>query len=501
MTKSIFCNAYPWLFPGGIGDLYDMQRGEWSVREWGRHLLRYFDGRFLQDQLFSLFVFNTMERHTNNSQGSFFFNNDKFIGKNPPTVEELKEQLRNKDDTYISMLRYFSRNIKGSDNYWRSKTEELEQWIAHHISRGRGPPTFFITFSCAENWWPDLRRLLGQLEDKAGNIASAAAIRNNSFSDMRNAAKKYPLFVNDFFMKRSKEFLNTVVKSALGIEHYWGRIEFAPGRGQIHLHLLAIAKDRAYLDEFYAAKSWEEKASVVDHYAKTRLDMTADVNIKDDDRTYYPSPMISPLSKKFCEVVDEKKDLEQLCQDCMCHHCNKFCLRDNKKGQPRTCRVGFGDEQDFLHQNTPGMELRDKAAIVTDKKGITKFRMRRTKSKRAVQHSRTLLKGWRANCDIKLLLYFSNPNFPDVGEIEEVSKYVVAYTGKRNHTSRHEKESIQNLVTWYVPIYSARNIYYSNIFHPKQRFQKISKHKQRSPRRRKIDYPEGFAWYERTAHC
>lgn len=453
MTKSIFCNAYPWLFPGGIGDLYDMKRGEWSVREWGRHLLRYFDGRFLQDQLFCLFVFNTMERHTNNTQGSFFFNNDKFIGKNPPTVEELKDRLRNNDDTYIQMLRYFSRNIKGSDNYWRSKTEELEQWIAHHISRGRGPPTFFITFSCAENWWPDLRRLLGQLEEKAGNIVSANAIKNNSFPEMREAAKKYPLFVNDFFMKRSKEFLNTVVKEALGIEHYWGRIEFAPGRGQIHLHLLAIAKDRAYLDDFYRAKTWEEKASVINYYAKTRLDMTADVNIKDDDPNYHPSHPQSPLSRKFCEVTDEKKDLELLCQDCMCHHCNKFCLRESKKGHPRTCRVGFGDEKQYLHQNTPGMNHRNKPEIVTDMKGITRFHMKRTKSKRVVQHSRTLLKGWRANCDIKLLLYFSNPNFPDVGEIEEVSKYVVAYTGKRNHTSREEKESIQNLITWYVTKY------------------------------------------------
>ena len=60
--------------------------------------------------------------------------------------------------------------------------------------------------------------------------------------------------------------------------------------------------------------------------------------------------------------------------------------------------------------------------------------------KRAVQHSRTLLKGWRANYNIKLLLYFSNPDLPDIGEIEDVCKYVVAYTGKRNHTSQQKKD-------------------------------------------------------------
>jgi len=113
---------------------------------------------------------------------------------------------------------------------------------------------------------------------------------------------------------------------------------------------------------------------------------------------------------------------------------------------PRTCRVGFGDEEHFNQQDTPGMDLLQKAAIIKDKKGIRQYRMKRTHSKRVVQHSRTLLKAWRANCDIKLLLYFSNPQFPDIGEIEDVCKYVVAYTGKRHQTSRQEKDAIQNLI-------------------------------------------------------
>ena len=100
-----------------------------------------------------------------------------------------------------------------------------------------------------------------------------------------------------------------------------------------------------------------------------------------------------------------------------------------------------------MKQDTPGMDLRDRSAIVNDKKGFKQFRMKRTYSKRAVQHSRTLLKSWRANCDIKLLLYFSNPSYPDIGEIEDVCRYVVAYTGKRNHTSQEEKSAIQNLIT------------------------------------------------------
>ena len=446
-TQSVFCNSYPWLFPGGVGDLYDIKRGTKCPKEWGRHLLHYYDNRFLDDQMFFLFVFNSIERHENNREGSYFFESGKFLGQNPPTIEKLKDNLAAGDDRYIQVLRYYARNIKGSDNYWCGKTQELESWIQHHVSRGRGPPTFFITFSCAENWWPDLRRCLAQLESHAGNEESAKLLRDNDFNAMKKASRKYPLFVNDFFMKRAKSFMKEVMKGALGIDHYWGRVEFVPGRGQIHIHMLGIAKDRAYLDGFYKAKTMKEKAAVVDKYAREHLDMIADINIKDDNRKYFPPHPQSPLARKFCEVTNENEDARLLCQDCMCHHCNKFCLRDNKKNKPRTCRCGFGNEEHFNCQDTPGMDLLDESAIVKDKKGIYQFRMKRTQSVRAVQHSRTLLKGWRGNCDIKLLLYFSDPNLPDIGEIEDVCKYVVAYTGKRNHTGQQEKTAIQDLIT------------------------------------------------------
>ena len=443
LTKQVFVNSYPWLFPGGIGDLYDMQRGEWSVKEWGKHLLRYYDGRFINDQFFTMFVHNTIQRHVNNSQGNFFFNSDQFIGSNPPSVESLKRKLEQGDIRYIQMLRYFSRNIKGSDNYWRARTEDLQQWIHHHIARGRGPPTFFITLSCAEYWWPDLKRLLIQLERKADRHEHASEIERGNIRALRKSAKRYSLYVNDFFMKRAKHFLKTVLKDALGIKHYWGRVEFAPGRGQIHLHLLAIAKGRAYLDEFYAAKTMDDKAKVVETYAKEHLNMTANVSIKDDDKNYHPDPIASPLTRKFCQCVDEAEDVRLLAQDCMCHFCNKFCLQSNKRNDPRTCRAGFGKESSFGYRDTPGMERRPKSEIVKDVKGYWHFQMKRKGSKRVVQHSRTLLQSWRANCDVKLLLYFSNPHLPDIGEIEEVCQYVVAYTGKRHKTTQDEKTAIR----------------------------------------------------------
>jgi hypothetical protein len=84
---------------------------------------------------------------------------------------------------------------------------------------------------------------------------------------MSNASWRHPLFVNEYFMKRAKSFMSTVVKMALGIEHYWGHVEFVPGRGAIHIHIVAIAKDMAYSQDFYHAKTAEDKTAVVNKYA------------------------------------------------------------------------------------------------------------------------------------------------------------------------------------------------------------------------------------------
>ena len=110
--------------------------------------------------MFSLFVFNSIERHKNNREGSYFFSSGIFLGQNPPTIAELKEKLESGDNRYIQMLCCYSRNSKDRDNYWRLKAQELEGWIQHRVLRGWGSPTFFITFSCAENGWPDLRQNL-----------------------------------------------------------------------------------------------------------------------------------------------------------------------------------------------------------------------------------------------------------------------------------------------------------------------------------------------------
>ena len=449
-TEQVFVNAYPWLFPGGIGDLYDPRRGKVKdIHSWATHLIRYQDGRFINDQMFCLYVLNVLQRHTNNSQGNFFYKDKNFLGASvrmPPTVEELQDQLKAGDMTYLNKLRYLAKGIRGSDSFWRGKTEELEAWIDFHISRGHGPPTHFTTLSCAENWWPDLRRLMIELEREAGNLTQVELLSKNDFSAMCKSVKRFTVYVNEFFMKRSKVFLDTVVKNALGIEHYWARVEFAPGRGQIHLHLLGIGRDKSYLYEFYRAKTEEEKAKVMEKYATSVLDMTADVDVSENHVSDKSPDSVNPLMHRFSECIDSGEDARMLCQECMVHSCNNYCLGDNVKCEPRECRFEYGKESEYGKCDTAGKPLCTTSVIVADRKRVEHFQLRRTKSRKAVQHSRTLLQSWRGNVDIQLLIYRSHPDKPDVSEIENVCKYVVAYASKKNHTSKKEKEAVQNIV-------------------------------------------------------
>ena len=90
----IFVNTFPWLFPGGVGDVkepYRIANTAKSPRQWANHLLHYFDGRFAKVKLWSFYVMNYVQRHHNQTSGKFFINN--FVKYNcPETIQELKQQ-------------------------------------------------------------------------------------------------------------------------------------------------------------------------------------------------------------------------------------------------------------------------------------------------------------------------------------------------------------------------------------------------------------------------
>lgn len=322
----IFCLAFPWLFPGGIGDIRESRHREVDIGEWAQNLLFYEDGRFAKDKFWSFFTLNFIQRHRNKSQSRWFVKD--FVGSMPPTLDSLQEQLDTGDNTFIDKLMYFGKVVPGSAAYWRGKKAELYSWINHHIEKGRGAPNVFMTLSCAEYFWPDLKRLLEECILKAENRTVNLSL---SHPELNKALNDYTSVVQEFFHIRVDEYLKTVGLNVFGITHFWGRFEFAKSRGQIHLHLLGITNDavgkNGISSKLFKWKDNKERQSkILANWARKKFNCTAEVNLEADNVT----GDVSPCKLRFRETDSIEKDGQDLCMFCQIHKCNDYCMRKTK---------------------------------------------------------------------------------------------------------------------------------------------------------------------------
>jgi hypothetical protein len=103
-----------------------------------------------------------------------------------------------------------------------------------------------MTLSCAEYFWPDLKRLL----EKYIHLTEGIQVDlNSNINKLHQALNDYTIIVQEFFQLRVDKFLKTIGLEVFGIKHYWGRFEFAKSRGQIHLYLLGITDDATIINK------------------------------------------------------------------------------------------------------------------------------------------------------------------------------------------------------------------------------------------------------------
>ena len=249
-TTRIFVNAFPHLYPGGIADINEQDRATTvHVTNWAKHLLLHADGRFARDPIWPFFAYNYATRQRNTQMGAYFVKSH--ISSPPRSIEQLQEQLRSGDSSFVNKIMFYTKRTRGTDAYWRHKRAELYNWIHYHIAAGNGAPDIFLTLSCAEYFWPDMIRLLeervwisnGKRTDDSGRKCYDSGMPidlSNNKAARNKAVNDYAIVVQEFFIARLEDWLNSIGRKILGIRHYWCRIEFAKGRGQIHAHLIAI---------------------------------------------------------------------------------------------------------------------------------------------------------------------------------------------------------------------------------------------------------------------
>ena len=119
------------------------------------------------------------------------------------------------------------------------------------------------------------------------------------------------------------------------------------------------------------------------------------------------------------------------------------------------CRFGAGKEVTKNECDTPGFELQEEPRLITQAKKIT-IELPRN-HRRIVQSSVPMLQSWRANCDVKILLYDTDPMKPDVNTISRVTDYVVSYSCKGNATMIEERFMSKNFVEKFTELTDDKN--------------------------------------------
>ena len=380
----IFVNMFPWLFPGGVGDINETGRHEKSLsfKKWADYLLHYEDGRFAKDRIWCFYTENMRQRRENMASGSFFINS--FVKSNiPESVQELQERVQQGDLSFIEKLQYFSQKAHGSDAFWRKQRYEVDSWINYHVENGNGPPTLFLTLSCAEYYWPEVIRLLEErIKMESGGVNSPNLKKNTKA--LRKAVIDYSIVIQEYFHRRVQIWIETVGKKIFGIKHFWYRHEFARGRGQIHTHMLCILDNATVMREAYKYREDKKKrVQILADYMRSTFDLSSehpatkengDIDLEKVGHPEGLAPSLpyeqQPTTKYLWEVLDHEEDITKLVNSCQMHVCNRFCLRSRgSTTKAKTfCRCGCGDLCKETNE-TPGFKIQEEDTMLVDSKG------------------------------------------------------------------------------------------------------------------------------------
>jgi hypothetical protein len=141
-----------------------------------------------------------------------FFIND-FIHPYSTDLDALKSNIQNGKDDFLQKLLHYSSKIRGSPSYWKSQKFKVFSWANRLIELGK-LPTLFISLSCAELFWEDLKRLL---YDRYKYIPESQRPALETKADILKAVKEYSIVVQEFFILKVRQWIETFGKDVFKI--------------------------------------------------------------------------------------------------------------------------------------------------------------------------------------------------------------------------------------------------------------------------------------------
>ena len=167
------------------------------------------------------------------------------------------------------------------------------------------------------------------------------------------AVNQYRIVIQEYFMTRVNHWIETFVKEVLKVTDWFVRFEFAKGRGEIHAHILAIAKTEGKRIQIFSQYA-QDILGLTSTLPETREDVQQHDNINNMELTN------NPAAHRLSSVTNYKHDIIVLCKTCQPHNCGNYCMRYDSKSKKQThryCRAGCGYEKTAGACGTPGFPL------------------------------------------------------------------------------------------------------------------------------------------------
>ena len=411
--------AFPTLFPDGKGDptnsgiLRDV-----PLQERIKHLLKFAEVihdkwiyRFASHPRFSYWAFNMIQRKRILQQSGIFLKQNP--GEAHLTIDELREMTAsNNSNVFMSKLSRYVGNIAGTNAYWSRVREELKAIIT-----SVGAPTLFFTFSSADMHWPELHALFKASTDCETGSSTSNVRRQNVINN--------PHVVDWFFTQRLESFVKHWLYETLGAKWHWFRYEYQ-SRGSIHCHGTAKLNNdpglcqltQTALKGFLAQKFKDENdcsdtteldqdieagqkaADTVCQYVDWLL---STVNPNPPDGDMWIRPEVHPCQRSHHDIPEHEKqsDYVDLLNMVQRHtRCStSYCLKKKSNETELKCRFHFPFDNcpktklEFEKIHTSGDNEHYRAKIVTKRN-----------DSRLNNHQQLQLQGWRANCDIQVVI-------------------------------------------------------------------------------------------------
>lgn len=397
-TPGIFAMAFPTLFPSGLGDWTRRQEaGKYHtipLADWGRHLMRYGDGRFAKHKTFSYFLFNYLRRQQAAANVKVWLkSNDNTRGV--VDVGDLLEILHGNSNDLLKSCLSFQSTLRGTSSYWKAKHVELASLITY-MQHKESPPLVFFTFSAADMHWYEMAKLLS-IPDNINDYTRYSRIKST------------PLLSTWLTDRRFQLFEQHILRTMFNIDEMWVRVEFQ-SRGSAHFHGLMSLKDAPDLMGMMQNGQHKDIIDWVDAHLKVTAWHPDVASLLPG----YAGPISheNPLRYNMLNVWEtaSNEDLIQLYRHIINmvqrHKCREsYCIREGK------CRFEYPKE------------LLEETTIKNDSKGRPIIVFKRND---ALINEHVL---------ILLLIWLANMDFRPVISWNDISHYIAKYIAKAEKNS------------------------------------------------------------------